>query len=294
MIDFELYRIFVAVAKEENITKASEKLNISQPAITKQIKNLENQLSVKLFERKSKGVFLTQEGKELYKKLNNPIEEINKIDREMSKKRYINIGTHNHIGSCIFGDVINEYCLKYPSVNLNLICEETSEMIKKIKNKELDIVFSKKDDRCTDDSIKYTKLGYLHDVIIASKESIFARQTLTLENIENQIIYVPRNYAQSVYRIKELTTGKNLKLKNSSYKTILKLASSGNALGLITREYIDKNEYKKFNLVEVKTSIELGKVEFGIYTNSMKSKELNDLIKLIKEYFIQDNINLVN
>ena len=42
MIDFELYRIFVAVANEENITKASDKLNISQPAITKQIKNLEN------------------------------------------------------------------------------------------------------------------------------------------------------------------------------------------------------------------------------------------------------------
>ena len=44
-IDFELYRIFVIVAEEENITKASERLNISQPALTKQIKNLENQLS---------------------------------------------------------------------------------------------------------------------------------------------------------------------------------------------------------------------------------------------------------
>ena len=38
MIDFELYRIFVEVAKEGNITKASEKLNVSQPAITKKIK----------------------------------------------------------------------------------------------------------------------------------------------------------------------------------------------------------------------------------------------------------------
>ena len=41
MIDFELYRVFIEVAKEENITKASEKLNISQPAVTKQIKNLD-------------------------------------------------------------------------------------------------------------------------------------------------------------------------------------------------------------------------------------------------------------
>jgi hypothetical protein len=48
---------------------------------------------------------------------------------------------------------------------------------------------------------------------------------------------------------------------------------------------VDKNDYKKFNLVEVETTIELGKVEFGIYINSNKFKELNDLIKIIKEYF---------
>lgn len=285
MIDFELYRIFVAVAKEENITKASIKLNISQPAVTKQIKNLENQLSLKLFERKSKGLSLTIGGKELYEKLRNPIEELNKIDGQVGKEKSINIGTHNHMGSCIFGNVINEYCLKYPNVNLNLKCEKTSEMISKLKNEELDIVFSKKDNENILNGIQYIKLGYLHDVIIASKESIFVNQELTLENVENQIIYTPRAYAQAVARIKKLTPGKNLKLKNSSYKTILELASYGKALGLITREYVDKNDYKKFNLVEVKTTIELGEIEFGIYINSNKFKELNDLIKLIKEYF---------
>lgn len=283
MIDFELYRIFVAVAKEENITKASTKLNISQPAITKQIRNLENQLSIKLFNRKSKGLSLTLEGRQLYEKLKSPIEELNRIDGQVGKEKIINIGTHNHMGSCIFGNVINEYCLKYPNVNLNLICEETSEMMKKLKNKELDIVFSKKDKEEILDGITYIKIGYLHDVIIASKESIFASQELTLENIENQIIYTPRTYAQAVARIKELTKGKNLKLRNSSYKTILELASSGEVLGLITREYIDKNDYKKFNLVEVKTTLELGAVEFGIYINSNRFKELDELIKLIKQ-----------
>jgi DNA-binding transcriptional LysR family regulator len=288
MIDFELYRIFVAVAEEENITKASDKLNISQPAITKQIKNLENQLSTKLFERKSKGVSLTEDGKKLYEKLRNPIEALNRIDVQVGKVRCINIGTHNHMGSCVFGNVINEYCLKYPDVNLNLVCEETREMIRKLKNKELDIVFAKKESNIVlDEGIQYIKIGYLHDVIIASKDSEFGEKELTLENIENQVIYVPRTYAQTVYRIKELTKGKNLKLKNSSYKTILKLASSGEALGLITREYVDKDEYKKFNLVEVKTSIKLGKVEFGIYINSTKFKELNDLINLIEKYMIK-------
>ena len=288
MIDFELYRIFVAVAKEKNITKASEKLNISQPAITKQIKNLENQLSIKLLIRKSKGIELTYEGEKIYEKLKNPIEELNKIDEKIGKEKIINIGTHNHMGSCVFGNAINEYCLKYPNVNLNLVCEETKEMIKKLKNGELDIVFAKKELKQEENEIQYIKMGYLHDVIIASKNSEFATNTLTLENIEKKIIYAPRIYAQSVNRIKELTFGKDLKLKNSSYNTILKLAGSGKALGLITKEYVNEADYDKLGLVEVNTAINLGEIEFGIfYMKPLKSKELNNLIKIIESYFLK-------
>ena len=65
MVNLELFRIFAIVAKEQNITKASEKLNISQPAVTKHIKNLENQLNETLFIR-TNGMILTAKDKELY------------------------------------------------------------------------------------------------------------------------------------------------------------------------------------------------------------------------------------
>ena len=55
MINLELYRIFKIVADEENLTKASEMLHISQPAVTKHIKNLENELKVELFKRSKYG-----------------------------------------------------------------------------------------------------------------------------------------------------------------------------------------------------------------------------------------------
>ena len=60
MIDLDLYKIFYIVAEEGNITKASEKLHISQPAVTKQIKNLENQLNTPLFIRTKRGVILNE------------------------------------------------------------------------------------------------------------------------------------------------------------------------------------------------------------------------------------------
>ena len=60
MINLELYKIFTTVAECENITKASEKLNISQPVVSTHIKNLENSLRVILFERTNKGLILTK------------------------------------------------------------------------------------------------------------------------------------------------------------------------------------------------------------------------------------------
>lgn len=87
--------------------------------------------------------------------------------------------------------------------------------------------------------------------IEVAKEENITRPAVT-KQIKN---YTPRKYAQSVERIKNITKGKNLKLRNSSYKTILELASSGKALGLITREYVEESEYKRLNLVEVKTTL---------------------------------------
>ena len=86
MTNLELYKIFVIVAKEENLTKASEKLYISQPAVTKHIKNLEEALNTKLFIRSNHGILLTEEGKKIYDEIKNPINEILELDRKYVNK----------------------------------------------------------------------------------------------------------------------------------------------------------------------------------------------------------------
>lgn len=286
MIDFELYRIFVAVADEENITRASEKLNISQPAITKQIKNLENQLSIKLFERKSKGVALTNEGKKIYEKLKNPIEELNKIDAQIGKEKIINIGTHNHMGGLIFGQAINQYTLKYPNVNLNLVCEEMDELLRKLKNKEIDIVFAKKyDNEEALKGLKFIKLGNMHETFIMNKQSEMAGQTLTFDSLKGKMIYIPKEYEQTTKRIKKLTQNSEIDLKLSNYRSIVRLVNEGMVIGVVTAEYLYDWEWKEFNLVKVKNDIGLGECEFGMYLNSNKFRELDLLIDIIKKNF---------
>lgn len=65
-MNLNLYRVFYYVAKEKSITKAAKKLYISQPAISKSLKKLEEELNIELFFRNLNGVELTEAGKVLY------------------------------------------------------------------------------------------------------------------------------------------------------------------------------------------------------------------------------------
>ena len=64
--NFEYYKVFYYVAKYENLTKASSVLKTSQPAVTRTIHNLENELGCRLFTRSKSGMKLTPEGRTFY------------------------------------------------------------------------------------------------------------------------------------------------------------------------------------------------------------------------------------
>ena len=76
-LNLNLLKYFYVVVNEKNITKASEKLLISQPAVTRAIKELENSLGVKLLERNKKGVYPTEEGTIFYEHIKEILESVN-------------------------------------------------------------------------------------------------------------------------------------------------------------------------------------------------------------------------
>ena len=83
-VDLELYRVFYTVAKHKHMTKASEELHISQPAISQSIKKLEDQLGGTLFLRSNKGMDLTSEGKMFYEYVKGALELINNAENEFT------------------------------------------------------------------------------------------------------------------------------------------------------------------------------------------------------------------
>ena len=139
MINLELYRIFYVVAETKNITKASEILNISQPAVTKHIKNLEEQLGNPLFIRTKKGVILNEYGEKIFLNVKQALNLLSESEKEISKYKSLNKGT---IKIGISTTLARKYLLKYikkfhetyPNIVIYIYTDSKKYLIKQLKN----------------------------------------------------------------------------------------------------------------------------------------------------------------
>ena len=291
MINLELYKIFVFVAKEENITKASEKLNISQPAVTKHIKNLEEQLGVSFFKRNKYGMELTEKGKELFNDIERPITTIFNVERKFTSSRNINLGSHVTMLSRMFGNCIAKYYQVNPNSQIEVTNETFNDMLNMLENQKLDIVLSKKVDESVYNvnKIEFIKLGLLHDIFVINTNSRYKDMVFNKEKLAKEKIYAPKKTSlTSINLMKELNLTDGMEnIKNITYTTMLGILKTEDSIGLITKEYI-KDELKENKLAILKTDFEFKPMEFGIYINKEnKFKELKDLIKIMKNEFLQ-------
>ena len=144
-VDLELYRVFYTVAKHKHMTKASEELHISQPAISQSIKKLEDQLGGTLFLRSNKGMELTEEGKMFYEYVKGALELINNAENEFTSfkdlsKGEIKIGCSTTLTKLVLINALKDFHLDYPNININITNDLTSNLINDLKLGKLDVV----------------------------------------------------------------------------------------------------------------------------------------------------------
>lgn len=125
-INLNLYRVFYICAKCDSFVEASRKLYVSQPAVSKQIKNLEDLLGTKLFYRNNNGLRLTKDGKQLYdyiEKSYNYLMAAEKIIKENNNLEFgtIVIGAPAHIASFYLLEFIEKFQTKSPNIFLELL-----------------------------------------------------------------------------------------------------------------------------------------------------------------------------
>jgi DNA-binding transcriptional LysR family regulator len=140
-MDFYQLSYFKKVAETRSISRASEELLLTQPAVSKQIKALEDELGEKLFDRIGKKVFLTRTGEVLYayaEKILRSVQEAKTAVKDMSAEcsGELVIGTSDHISLHRLPDLLKKYISAFPKVDLKLRCHR-SETILDMVNKNL-------------------------------------------------------------------------------------------------------------------------------------------------------------
>ena len=151
MTNLNLYRIFCEVAKQKNITKASEVLFVSQPSVSSAIKELESSLGGQLFLRQNKGVVLTSYGQDIYNKVAPSVEKLEEIDHYFDdintlQSGILRIGTNTSNTTQIMSKYLIKFASIYPNVKIKMIRDSQENLIKQLENQEIDIVYIDNED----------------------------------------------------------------------------------------------------------------------------------------------------
>ncbi len=125
MIDLEGIKAFIAVAETHSFSVAAERLHLTQPAVSKRIALLENQMQVRLFDRIGRTVTLTEAGRELEPRAKLIFSSIEDTHRAISNLNGavsgpLALATSHHVGLWRLPNILRRYTALYPEVNLDL------------------------------------------------------------------------------------------------------------------------------------------------------------------------------
>lgn len=286
-ISLELYKAFYYVAKNESISRAANELMISQPAISKSIKTLEQQMNVSLFVRKRDGVMLTEVGKVFYEKVKSAMELINSAEDDVLSLSNLDTGILS-IGAS--KTIINEYLMpvikkfhkSYPNIKLRIYTENVEKLNNSAKLGLIDVILTNLPDNSLED-YEVIKLIDLHDCFVANNDySYLKNKKLSLKDIKELPLLVLAKGFKSRIRLDELCIKNNItinpEMEFSSNTLIKEFAKAGFGIGMVTEENV-KEELNNGDLFKLNIDLDINKKYLGLLY-------LKDNTRIITKKFI--------
>ncbi len=144
-MELRVLRYFQMVAREENITRAAQLLHVTQPTLSRQLMQLEDELGTKLFKRKNHSIFLTEDGMRLKKRCKDILELADQIDREFAGKQdggisgKITIGSAETKSIADIAKVMEKFQEDNPLVQYEIYTANADDVKEKIENGTVDV-----------------------------------------------------------------------------------------------------------------------------------------------------------
>ena len=293
------YRIFYAVAKAGNISRAAKELYISQPAISKSISKLEDSLNTVLFTRNSRGVQLTDEGQVLFEHTRDAFEELAKGEQEFKRIRefnmgHIRIGVSNTLCRFIMVKYLKGFIEQYPHIKITIESQPTTQTLSMLEQQRIDIglVVEQKSAK----SMNFIPVMDIEDIFVATPSylenlrlregadtDVFQSGNLMLLDKNN----ITRHYIDDYMAVNEIVA--NNLLEVTTMDLLIEFARIGLGIGCVIKEFV-KEDLDSGRLAQLKLDTPIHKRTVGfLWQSSRTSKALDTFIRFCKE---QDSQNL--
>lgn len=300
-IDLNLCKSFLAVAKSGSISKAAEILYVSQPAVSHNIKLLEDKLECKLFNRTSKGVELTADAERLLYYIENAYNTIKtgfKLlnDSNDLLKGEIRIGAPTHICIFLVSDIIQNFNKNYPGIKFSIVNRSTAEMVDMLEKRELDIIVDSYPIDSAREDITLLDLLEIDNCFVASNKYsnlLKNRREISIDNLSQYPLLLQQAKTSTRKALDNIRKDLNNKfepnIEVATTEVMLDLVKKGLGIGYFARMSVT-DKLQSGELIEIPVKEELPKTKIGIvYIKEFLTNAPKKFIEKIK-----DKSNMLN
>ncbi len=289
-IDYELYRIFYIVAKNGNITRASKELLISEPAVSKSIKNLEGYLGAPLFTRTKKGVNLTTEGITLYEYISKGIEYFKSGEAKFNElinleSGTIRIGINTTLTKEFLMPYLETFHKLYPNINIEIRTNLTSELKSMLNEGLIDMHILNLTNEETKNDFNIIKCKTITDCFVSNKP---IKEKISIKELNNYPLILQdknsntRKFLDDFANKYEITL--KPKIEIGSYYLVSEFSRIGLGIGYVTKNYIKNNlDKKELFIVPIKEKIPSREIGILLNKNTTPNFSTKELIKIITQ-----------
>ncbi|WP_167520152.1 LysR family transcriptional regulator [Bacillus luti] len=262
MIPIELRQLkyFLAVSKELHFTKAAEKLNISQPSLSQQIRALEHELGMPLFDRIGKKISLTAAGKILLlhtKTIFREIEQARSAIQDLNGLQHgsLTIGSLLTVVNYLLPPAILNFNKLYPNIELSVLGLRTGDILEKLLQNELDIGITflpVQDKEIVSIPLYKSELT----LVVPTGHTLTERSHISIVELQDYpLILLPKNFF-----LTELITSHCQQfdftpkpiLEISTMESLIQMVSKGMGITVLPKPYIDFLQNTNIQALKIK------------------------------------------
>lgn len=289
--------VFMSVAENLSFSKAANDLNISQPAVTRHIKELEERYKTNLLERRGNKIYLTEAGVKVYNSFKEIAQRYRSLDFEIGQMHNavsgeFKIGASSTISQYIIPKVIASFHKRYPKIKIYLMNGNSFEMERLLLDNQVDIALV--ENHSSQAGIRYR--DFLDDelIVVTGRNSVYSkRTTIGKEDLLKLPIVLREQGSGTLEVIRQIFTEQNIDFENlntlihlGSTESIKNFLQDFDGLAIVSEKAVQNELFLK-TLVRLKVSgLSIPRKLRIAYKQGHKSKQ----VELFEDFLLSYNM----